>query len=77
MRKQEVAQIVGKTIKHIVAKENPTAGPRYQLFLVFTDDTYYEFWSNEEIEAASHLQSGGLDGARTYGTRGKNIVVEI
>ncbi len=77
MRKEEVAQIVGKTIKHIVAKENPRHGPPYQLFLVFTDDTYLEFWSTEVIEAASHLGSGGLDGARTFGTHGKNIVVEI
>jgi len=76
-RKEDVAQIIGKTIKHIVAKENPTAVPAYPLFLIFTDDTYYEFWCNAgiaEIQSASSLQSGGQASVRN---RGENIVVDI
>ncbi|MDQ2667267.1 MAG: hypothetical protein M3Z05_14805 [Gemmatimonadota bacterium] len=49
--------LVGKTIANVVMKEG--TGPFAQLFLVFTDDTYYEFYSTESISGGGRLYSGG------------------
>ena len=37
-------QIIGKTIAGIVIREGAESGPRYQLFVIFTDNTYLEFY---------------------------------
>ena len=42
--KAAVETIIGKTVKHVVVKEGSTP-PQSQVFLVFTDDTYYEFYA--------------------------------
>jgi hypothetical protein len=58
--------IVGKTIAHVVVKKRP-GQPRSQLFLVFTDGTYYEFFSPEgDLEGASAIDQGGLEDVRRY-----------
>lgn len=44
--KDEVRQILGKRITGVVIKERKGEGhPRGQLFLVFEDGTYYEFYT--------------------------------
>jgi hypothetical protein len=59
--------IVGKTISAIVLKRRPQR-PVGQLFLVFTDGTYYEFFSScDDINGASGIHTGGLEAARRYG----------
>jgi hypothetical protein len=50
--------LIGKTIVHVVMKEG--TGPFAQLFLVFSDDTHYEFYSTESISGGGRLYSGGL-----------------
>jgi hypothetical protein len=58
--------IVGKTIAHVVVKKRP-GQPRSQLFLLFTDGTYYEFFSPEgDLEGASAIDQGGLAEVRRY-----------
>ncbi|MDH5197580.1 MAG: hypothetical protein OEY20_10040 [Gemmatimonadota bacterium] len=58
--------IVGKTIAHVVVKKRP-GQPRSQLFLVFTDGTYYEFFSPDgDLEGSSAIDRGGLDDVRRY-----------
>ena len=64
--KAAVASILGKTIKHIVVKEGDRA-PRSQVFLVFTDDSYYEFYSTHgSISGAGGLDVGGIEAVRKY-----------
>ena len=73
--KAEVASIIGKTIKHIVVKEG-SRGPRAQVFLVFMDDSYYEFYSTHgSISGAGSLDVGGIEAARRY-LPGQSIVYE-
>ena len=73
--KAEVASIVGKTIKHIVVTEGPRA-PRSQVFLVFTDDSYYEFYSTHgSIAGGGALDIGGIEAVRGY-LPGQRIVYE-
>lgn len=58
--------LVGKTIAHVVVKKRPEQ-PRSQLFLVFTDGTYYEFFSPDgDLEGSSAIDRGGLDDVRRY-----------
>lgn len=42
--------IVGKTISGVIIKEGNVrrGSPSYQLFLIFDDDTSYEFWVSGE-----------------------------
>jgi len=59
--------IVGKTIAHVVVTKRPDK-PMSQLFLVFTDGTYYEFFSPlGDLEGASAIDTGGLEDVRRYG----------
>jgi hypothetical protein len=59
--------MVGKTIAHVVVKHRPTK-PLSQLFLVFTDGTYYEFFSSDgHLQGASAIDAGGLEEVRRYG----------
>ena len=61
--RDELSQIVGKTISHVVVVKNPTAHfPKSQLVLVFQDGTSYEFWANEEdLSMGGGLDSYGVD----------------
>ena len=50
--------LIGRTIKHIVVNEHGDA--RAQLFLHFTDGTYYEFYGTSMC-GIRHLDVGGLE----------------
>ena len=57
-------QLIGKTLAHIVIKEG--ASGRSQLLLVFSDDTYYEFYCTVSMEGASAIDGGGYGAALAY-----------
>lgn len=67
--------LVHKTIAHLVLKEGD--GPRAQLFLIFTDGTYYEFHSQSRIEGTSGLQAGGLPAVLDYGSPGMKVIFPL
>ena len=50
--------ILGKTIAHIVLTAR--IGDRSQLFLVFTDETHYEFYAIDTLSGARGVDRGGL-----------------
>ncbi len=54
-------RLKGKTIAHVIIKEGTS--PRAQVFLVFTDSTYYEFYSESPINGSSDIDVGGLAAA--------------
>ena len=61
-----LTQIVGKTIEAVVVKESHEP-PRFQVFLIFSDRTHFEFWChNEEIAANQRVYEGGLETVRKY-----------
>ena len=67
-------QIVGKTIAGIVTHEGMGIGPRYQLFMIFTDNTYLEFYG--DMGWSSHLETGDVETVKQYASRfGGNVVV--
>jgi hypothetical protein len=62
-----VPGIIGKTIAHVVVKRRPDR-PIGQVFLVFADGTYYEFYSaGDDITGTSAIDTGGLEDVRRYG----------
>ncbi|MGB8647804.1 MAG: hypothetical protein WCF84_21400 [Anaerolineae bacterium] len=70
--KPEIRQILGKTIKAVVVSEENAAGPRTQVFLIFTDNTAYEFYGGD-FSSAGGLDQGGIEAAVKYaaGSRGR------
>ncbi len=52
--------IVGKKITQVVITEYNMSGPSTQVFLVFSDDSCFEFYGNQ-LEASAVVLGGGLD----------------
>jgi len=64
----EVKELLGKTITGVIAKENPrNRPPKSQLFLIFSDNTYCEFYCGDSwIEGGKGLWTGGAEKVRRY-----------
>ena len=62
-----IKQIVGKTIAGIIVRNSMGAGPRDQLFIVFTDNTYLEFYGN--LGWSNNLEVGNLETVKQYAAR--------
>jgi len=62
--KDGIQQLLGKRIKAAIVAESPTS-PRTQMFLVFTDDTSFEFYGNE-FSGAGRLDQRGIENVRRY-----------
>ncbi len=59
--KDGIREIIGKTISGVVVKIN-SRQPRSQVFLVFTDDTFFEFYClNSDILGISGVLKGGFE----------------
>lgn len=74
--KSGVKRILGKTISGIIVKDREGT-PKTQLFLLFDDDTWYEFYSmSEDIKTTTAERSGGLKGLYNYMGDTSRIVFE-
>ena len=61
-----IEQTLGKSIKDIIVAESPGSSyPRKQVFLIFADDTYFEFYGAEFSWTAS-VDPGGVDEVGRY-----------
>ena len=58
-------QIMGKRICGAIAKEGDRS-PRTQVFLIFDDGTYMEFYSTTTFTCAAGVDQGGFDEVRNY-----------
>lgn len=62
-----VAEMLGKTIQAVVVKQCERGSLTEQVFLVFDDDTYFEFYSSEgAIESAKGVKTGTFAEVREY-----------
>jgi hypothetical protein len=68
-------QIIGKTIAGIVTRQGVGTGPRYQLFMIFTDNTYLEFYG--DMGRSTHLDTGDVETVKQDASRfgGKVVVI--
>ncbi len=74
LKSKFLKQIIGKTIAGIVTREGVGAGPQYQLFLIFTDNTYLEFYG--DVGWSTRLEPGDIETVQQYLDRfGGNVVV--
>ena len=58
--KTEIKKIIGKTIKGVAVGEG-SRGTQSQIFLIFTDNTFYEIFSENHISVTSGLKKGGIN----------------
>jgi hypothetical protein len=66
--KTAIRGIVGKTIESVIVSESNKEGPHKQIFLVFTDGTYYEIYGN--MNGAAGIDPGGQAAALRYAQGG-------
>ena len=62
--KDGVKQTIGKTIRRVVVAGN-TSPPQRQVFLVFDDGTYFEFWG-DSFTGAGGILNGDIDEIASY-----------
>lgn len=71
-------EMQGKTIQAVIVKECESGSPRNQVFLVFVDGTFFEFYSmTSEIDAAKSVKPGSLKEVREYMRPECSSVLEI
>jgi len=75
LRPEFLQQVIGKTIAGIVTREGVGAGPQNQLFVIFTDNTYLEFYG--DIDWSAHLESGDVETVKQYASRFGGTAVVI
>lgn len=64
-KKESLKEVIGKTIRSVIFRSGLDANPETQLFLVFEDDTYFEFYG-QEIGCVRSLSEGGTLKAMDY-----------
>lgn len=62
--KRGIEHIVGKEIAGVVVASSQN-DPRQQVFLTFTDGTYFEFWG-QSFSCAAEVDHGGSQAAIAY-----------
>jgi hypothetical protein len=62
--KDGIKQVLGKCIKSVIVAKSPKS-PTRQVFLVFTDDTSFEFYG-DQFSGAEGIDQGGIENVRRY-----------
>ena len=57
--KDGIKHIIGKTIKSVIVTSNDRP-PKNEVFLIFDDDTYFEFYG-ESFTGDGGIDKGGVD----------------
>lgn len=63
--KNGLREIIGKTITDVVVAYNKHRDPANQVFLVFDDGTYFEFWG-AQFNCNSGVDRGGMAAVTDY-----------
>jgi len=74
-RAEALRPIINKTIAGVVVRNSLGAGPRDQLFIVFTDNTYMELYGS--VSWTHRLEVGDLETVKQYSTQFGGIVEVI
>lgn len=75
MIKDGVRKILGKRVAGVMVK-NSANTPRAQVFLVFNDGTYYEFYSSVEISSGGSIDPGGRKEIIEYMGKTTSLIFE-
>jgi hypothetical protein len=61
-----IKEVIGKRITAVVVAESPRL-PQRQVFLIFADDTYFEFYGTDcGFSWTEGVDPGGLEKVRAY-----------
>lgn len=72
--KSSIRSLIGKTITGVIVKQG---GPvKQQVFLVFSDDTYFEFYSSERMGYSGSLAAGDARDVREYMADAQKIMID-
>lgn len=63
--KDGVREIVGKSVSGVIVAKNDQGEPHVQVFLTFSDGTYFEFWG-ENFSCAGGVMRGDKSAVATY-----------
>ena len=74
--KNALQEIIGKTIRSIVFQSGGDINPETQLFLVFEDDTYFEFYGRE-IDFVRSISEGDIKKALDYARKFSSEVLVV
>lgn len=65
--KSGIVQIIGKTVEAVLTQEREeSTPPRHQVFLIFTDGSYYELYGEDINCCGGVSMKGGLMAALDY-----------
>lgn len=67
--KTGLEEIIGKTISAVVVAENKNHEPHDQVFLIFPDGTYFEFYG-DQFSCCAGIDDGDVAKACSYAERG-------
>jgi len=67
-------RLIGNAVAHAIVKES--SGPSEQLFSVFADDAYNEFFTDGVLDGASAIDIGELKAALAYGAPEQPVVFQ-
>lgn len=62
--KSGIENILGKTITKVIVSEKKEVSHR-QVFLIFSDDTYFEFYG-KNFSGASNIDLGGIEDVKQF-----------
>lgn len=65
LAKEQIKHLVGKTIEAVLTSEGNPHGPSCQVFLVFTDNTIYEFYGSD-IHSIKGFEVGDVNTIEKY-----------
>ncbi len=72
--KGSIRDVIGRTITGVIAKQGDAV--RQQVFLLFSDGTYFEFYSTERMSYSGALSVGDANTVRSYMADGQKIVID-
>lgn len=67
-------KLAGKTIANVIVAEGTS--PVSQLFFVFTDGTYYEFFSESAIDGGTQIHSGDAEHVRALARGSQRLIFD-
>jgi len=74
--KDGIKEILGKTVTGVIAKERAGV-PQSQVFLVFSDNTWFELYCTDSvISGTGGLREGGMDQVRKYMGETSSIILD-
>lgn len=77
MKRQGLADLIGRTITAVTVKESERE-PRVQLYLTLDDGTYYEIWTAAPwMGFASMAREGGQEAVRSQGREDADVAFEV